>query len=266
MDLKLIVKKGVVTITLNRPEKRNAINKAIRDGLIKAMAKIESDEEIKVVILTGAGTKSFSSGADLFETKSRKPFEKRYQVKNEAANTIRNCSKPVIAMMKGYVLGGGLEMALASDIRIAADNTILGFPEIKRGWIPAGGGGTQVLPRLVGEGNAMRLILGGEFIEAKEALRIGLVDIVYPLEELEKEVYNLAEKMTTRRLQALQLGKSAIKLASRTNLDIGLEYEKELITLCYTFPDREEGIQAFKEGRDTPTLMKTNEARSDYND
>jgi len=244
MNLKFTLNKNIATLVFNRPEKRNAINKAICKELIEVVEKINVDSKIKVVVLTGAGEEAFSSGADMSEIKSRTPFEKRNQVREEAPSILRKCSKPIIAMLKGYVLGGGLEVALTSDMRMAAENVIMGFPEITRGWIPANGG-TQLLPRLIGEGAAMRLILSGEFINAKEALNMGLVDAVYPLEEIEDKVYELAEKIANKRLEALLLGKSSIKMASRTNLDIGLEYEKELITLCYTFPDRESGYKDF---------------------
>ena len=142
-------------------------------------------------------------------------------------------SKPVIAMIQGYALGGGLELALACDIRVASENAKLGFPEIKHGWLPAGGGGTQVLPRLVGEGMAMMLILKGEFISAAEAKQIGLVEMVVPAVHLETETQKLAEDIAQKPLEVLRLAKEAIRAATHGDLQSRLNYETALNAICF---------------------------------
>jgi enoyl-CoA hydratase len=143
-------KERLALITLNRPDKLNALNSEAVNALIQAAEEIEKDDDIRVVIITGAGVKAFSSGSDLTELQEITAVELRRRI--ESPNIIRNLSKPVVAMIQGYALGGGLELALACDIRVASEDAKLGFPEITHGWLPAGGGGTQVLPRLVGEG------------------------------------------------------------------------------------------------------------------
>jgi enoyl-CoA hydratase len=224
-------KARLAIITLNRPDKMNALNSQAVAELIAATEEIEKNDDIRVVIITGAGQRAFSSGSDLTELQGITAVELRQRI--ESPNIIRKLSKPVIAMIQGYALGGGLELALACDIRVASENAKLGFPEINHGWLPAGGGGTQVLPWLVGEGMAMMLILKGEFISAVEAKQIGLVEMVVPAAHLETETQKLAEVIAKKPLEVLRLAKEAIKAATHTDLQSRLNYETALNAICF---------------------------------
>ena len=230
-SVQLEKKNRLATITLNRPEKMNALNSQVNSELIHITEDVEMDSAIRVVILTGAGDRAFSSGSDLTELKDIPALEFRQRL--EAANIIRKVSKPIIAMIKGYALGGGLELALACDIRIASEDARLGFPEIRLGWLPGGGGGTQVLPRLVGEGMAMKLILSGRSITAVQAKEIGLVEEVFPVDRLQSETEKLAEEIAERPLEVLRLAKEAIRASVHTNLEARLNYETALNALCF---------------------------------
>jgi enoyl-CoA hydratase len=158
-------------------------------------------------------------------------------------------AKPTIAMINGFALGGGCELALACDLRIASDGARLGQPEVNLGIIP-GGGGTQRLPRLVGMGQAMRLVLSGEIVDAREALRIGLVDLVFPAAELRGETMKMAAMMASKSPVALQMAKAAVRAAAEMPLGAGLAYETELFVTCFASEDKREGIAAFLEKRD----------------
>lgn len=230
-SVQLEKKNRLATITLNRPEKMNALNSQVKSELIHITEDVEMDSAIRVVILTGAGDRAFSSGADLTELKDIPALEFRQRL--EAANIVRKVSKPIIAMIKGYALGGGLELALACDIRIASEDARLGFPEIRLGWLPGGGGGTQVLPRLVGEGMAMKLILSGRSITAVQAKEIGLVEEVVPVDRLQSQTEKLAEEIAERPLEVLRLAKEAIRASVHTNLEARLNYETALNALCF---------------------------------
>jgi enoyl-CoA hydratase len=168
--------------------------------------------------------------------------------KSRAFDAMEDCPKPVIAMIHGYALGGGCELAMSCDIRIASTKAKFGQPEIKLGIIP-GGGGTQRLARLIGEGKAMELILTGDMIDAEEALRLGLVNHVVPPEQLEAKTMEMAAKIAEMSPIALQMAKKAVKNAARLNLKPGLESELDLFILCFTSEDKEEGIRAFLEKR-----------------
>jgi enoyl-CoA hydratase len=224
-------KERLATITLNRPDKMNALNSQATAELIATVEEIEKNDDIRVVIIRGAGQRAFSSGSDLTELQGITAVELRQRI--ESPNIIRKLSKPVIAMIQGYALGGGLELALACDIRVASENAKLGFPEIKHGWLPAGGGGTQVLPRLVGEGMAMMLILKGEFISATEAKQIGLVEMVVPAVHLETETQKLAEDIAQKPLEVLKLAKEAIRASTHGDLQSRLNYETALNAICF---------------------------------
>jgi enoyl-CoA hydratase/carnithine racemase len=224
-------KARLAIITLNRPDKMNALNSQAVAELIAAIEEIEKNDDIRVVIITGAGQRAFSSGSDLTELEGITALELRQRI--ESPEIIRKLSKPVIAMIQGYALGGGLELALACDIRVASENAKLGFPEINHGWLPAGGGGTQVLPRLVGEGVAMMLILKGEVISAVEAKQIGLVEMVVPTAHLETETQKLAEDIAEKPLEVLRLAKEAIKASTHADLQSRLNYERALNAICF---------------------------------
>jgi enoyl-CoA hydratase len=224
-------KARLAIITLNRPDKMNALNSQAVAELVAATEEIEKNDDIRVVIVTGAGQRAFSSGSDLTELQGITAVELRRRI--ESPNIIRKLSKPVLAMIRGYALGGGLELALACDIRVASEDAKLGFPEINHGWLPAGGGGTQVLPRLVGEGMAMMLILKGEFISAAEAKQIGLVEMVVPAAHLETETQKLAADIAEKPLEVLRLAKEAIRASTHTDLQSRLNYETALNAICF---------------------------------
>ena len=236
-------------ITINRPEKRNALNAEVRAGVSEAVDRFGADDEVRVLVITGAGEKAFVAGADIGEFASRTPLEQREAMSGRRMfDAVSDCPKPTIAMINGYALGGGCELALACDIRIAAEHARLGQPEVNLGIIP-GGGGTQRLPRVVGTGQALRLILSGDLITAEEALRIGLVDLVFATNELREQTIALAERIATKSPVALRMAKAAIHAAAETPLSAGLNYERELFITCFASEDKSEGISAFLEKR-----------------
>ncbi len=244
---------GVATITINRAEKRNALNAAVRAELIAAVDALRADDQVRVIVLTGAGDKAFVAGADIGEFAERTPIEQRdVMAERRIFDELAACPKPTIAMINGFALGGGCELAMACDIRIAAESARLGQPEIKLGIIP-GGGGTQRLPRLVGSGTALRLILTGELIDAREALRIGLVDMVHPDAELRDRTMEMARAMASHSPVALRLAKAGVRAASEMTLDAGLAFERELFITAFGSADKAEGVAAFLEKR-TPSF------------
>jgi enoyl-CoA hydratase len=242
---------GVATVTLSRPEARNALNAQLRDELTGVLSAVEDDDSVRVVVLTGDKEGgAFVAGADVTELRERDAIEQREASERPRIyERVANLSKPIIARLNGHTLGGGCELAQACDVRIAAESAKLGQPEINLGIIP-GGGGTQRLPRLVGEGQAMRLILSGELIDAEEARDIGLVDIVRSEDELDDEVYDLAESIAEKSPVALEFAKDAVQASAKMNLENGISYEAELFSQLFATEDKNEGIDAFFEDRD----------------
>jgi len=246
----LIEKRGPVAIvTVNRPDKLNALNIATRREILVAFEQLKTDDEVRVVIITGAGQKSFIAGADINEFAGMTAIKQRDVMKSgRAFDSVEDFPKPVIAMINGFALGGGCELAMSCDIRVASSNAKLGQPEIKLGIIP-GGGGTQRLTRLVGEGKAMELILTGDMISADEAKQLGLVNHVFAPEELEAKTMELANKIAELSPVALAMAKASVKNAARMNLRAGLDSEVDLFALCFSSEDKEEGVRAFIEKR-----------------
>jgi enoyl-CoA hydratase len=239
----------VAIITINRPEKRNALNIKTREEGAALLEELRDDESVGVVIFTGAGDKAFIAGADIAEFAGRTALTQRDVMMGRSLFTaIDTFPKPVIAMINGYCLGGGCELALACDIRIASENASLGQPEINLGIIP-GGGGTQRLTRLVGEGKAMELILTGDIINAQTAYNLGLVNAVVPAADLEAKTMEMANRIAEKSPVALRMAKEAVKLASRSLLDEGLRREVDLFALCFSSEDKDEGVRAFLEKR-----------------
>jgi len=239
----------VAIITINRPEKRNALNIKTREEGAALIEELRGNDSVGVVVITGAGDKAFIAGADIAEFAGRTAMMQRdVMVSRSLFNAIDSFPKPVIAMINGYCLGGGCDLALACDIRIASENASFGQPEINLGIIP-GGGGTQRLTRLVGEGKAMEMILTGEIIDAKTAHAIGLVNHVVPLDQLEAKTMEIASRIAEKSPIALSLAKEAVKIASRSNLDEGLRREVDLFALCFSTEDKDEGVAAFLEKR-----------------
>ena len=239
----------VAIVTINRPDKRNALNIKTREEGAALLEELRNDDSVGVVVFTGAGDKAFIAGADIGEFAGRTAMMQREVMTARSLFTAFDTfPKPVIAMINGYCLGGGCELALACDIRIASETASFGQPEINLGIIP-GGGGTQRLTRLVGEGKAMELILSGDIIDAKTAYEIGLVNHVFPADQLQAKTMEIANRIAGKSPIALKLAKEAVKLASHSNLDEGLRREVDLFALCFSTEDKDEGVSAFLEKR-----------------
>ena len=240
---------AVAVLTINRPDKLNALNKKVHEESVAALGELKNDDTVRVLVITGAGEKSFIAGADISEFEGQTPVTQRDLFHEKTLfNSLDTFPKPVIAMVNGFCLGGGNELALACDLRICSENARFSQPEINLGIIP-GGGGTQRLTNLVGEGRAMEIILTGDMIDAKTAEAIGLVNHVYPADELESKTMELANKIAEKAPIALQLCKEAVKFASRSNLDEGLRREIDLFAICFSTEDKQEGVSAFLEKR-----------------
>jgi len=236
-------------ITINRPDKRNALNIKTREEGAALLDELRTDESVGAVVITGAGDKAFIAGADIGEFAGRTAMMQRdVMTARSLFNAIDTFPKPIIAMINGYCLGGGCELAMACDIRVASETASFGQPEINLGIIP-GGGGTQRLTRLVGEGKAMELIMTGDIIDAKTAGTIALVNHVVPPDQLEAKTMELANRIAEKSPVALSLAKEAVKLASRSTLDEGLRREVDLFALCFSTEDKDEGVSAFLEKR-----------------
>ncbi len=246
----LIEKRGkVAVITINRPEKLNALGAKVHVEGIAALDDLRNDNEVRVVVITGSGEKAFVAGADIGEFAGKSAAEQR-DIMNAPSlfNSIDSFPKPVIAMVNGFCLGGGCELALACDLRTASEKARFSQPEINLGIMP-GGGGTQRLSRIIGEGRSMEMILTGDMIDAKTAYDFGLVNHVHSPDELEAKTMELAEKIAEKAPIALQMCKEAVKFASRSNLDEGLRREVDLFAICFSTEDKEEGVSAFLEKR-----------------
>ena len=243
--------KGVTKIVVNRPEVRNALNQATRWEIREAVEDIRQDKAVRVVIITGAGDKAFVAGADITEFKEATPIimeERAVTTGQQLFNDIEDLPMPVIAMINGYCLGGGCELAMACDIRIASENARFGQLEINVGIIP-GAGGTQRLPRLVGWGRAKELIFSGRIIDAAEAERIGLADKVVSADKLEETVNQLAEAIASKSPLIMSTAKKTINGGMYTDLAAGLNYERSNLAFCFSTEDQKEGAAAFMEKR-----------------
>lgn len=235
----------VALVTFNRPDKMNALNLEVRRALFAALAELRDDDEVRVVVLTGAGEKAFIAGADIGEFEGMAPVAQyRAMQRGNIFSAMEEFPKPIIAMINGYCLGGGCELSMACDIRVASSRAKLGQPEINLGLIP-GGGGTQRLPRLVGEGQAMKMIMTGEIISASEAHRIGLVEQVFEPENLREATLEMARTIASRSPIALQAAKESILAARRMPMDEGLKFERAWFGLLFSTDDMTEGVDAF---------------------
>ena len=243
-------KDGILYLTLNRPEVRNALSPGMWRDISAAEKEARLDDDIREVIVTGAGDKALASGADIQELHDRYYMEQMLGTATTALKDLEDLYKPVICAINGYALGGGCELAQACDIRIATRRSKFGQPEINLGIIP-GAGGTQRLVRLVGVGKAKELIYTGRIITAEEAQSIGLVNIVTDdsREALMAEVEKLARQMMAKAPKALMLAKIAINYGSETDLNTGLMMERLAQTIVFSTEDRKEGTAAFLEKR-----------------
>jgi len=241
---------GIGYVTVNRPEKMNSLNRKTMDELQECFQEIERDEEVRTVILTGAGEKAFVGGADINELAIQTPVEgKEMSVRGQKIlDLIEHLGKPVIAAVNGYALGGGCELALACTIRIASENARLGQPEVKLGLVP-GYAGTQRLPRLVGRGRALEILLTGDPISAAEAYRIGLVNQVVPAQDLMATAEKLAQRIMANAPLAVKFALEAVNHGLEMTEAEGQFLEANLFGLCCTTADMKEGTRAFLEKR-----------------
>jgi enoyl-CoA hydratase len=241
---------GVATITLDRPDVLNAMNDRMRRELTRCFSGLAGDDDVHVIVVTGAGERAFSAGADIREfVAPAVPVRFREERRRlDFRQAMDRCPQPIIAAIRGYALGGGLELALACDIRIASEDAQLGLTEINLAIIP-GGGGTQRLPRLVGRGKALEMILTGARLPAAEALRIGLVERVVPPGDVHSSAMELARTLADKAPVALRYAKEAVVKGLELPLADGLRLEGDLSTLLRTTEDRQEGARAFLEKR-----------------
>jgi enoyl-CoA hydratase len=252
-DKNLLIERqdGIAVVTFNRPKKMNALNTATMRELDRALDEVAADENVGAIVLTGAGEKAFIGGADISEFNNLGSAMEAagYALRGQSVlNKIEALPKPVIAAINGFALGGGCELAMACDIRLAADTARLGQPEINLGIIP-GYGGTQRLARLVGQGTANLLCMTGDMIDAAEAQRIGLVDRVVPAADLLDEAKAMAQKLAGKAPVALALIKQAIRVGLEGSLSEGLTFEAAQFGMVFDTQDRVEGVSAFAEKR-----------------
>ncbi|MEF8812930.1 MAG: enoyl-CoA hydratase-related protein [Halovenus sp.] len=239
-----------VTITLDRPDARNAMSQQLRREFKRVLDEVEKSTA-RVVVVTGSEeSRAFASGADLTEVSERSSLEQRELSKRPRVyEALASLNQPVIARINGLALGGGCELALACDIRYADTNSRFGFPEVSLGLIP-GGGGTQRLARLVGEGQAMRLILTGELLDAASAEDLGIVEGVYEPADLDEQVEELATTVAGHSPVALEFAKRAVRASSQLGLEDGIDYEAELFAQVLASDDAREGMDAFLNDRE----------------
>ena len=244
------VEQGVATITFNRPKALNAMNSETMGELFDAATVCKNDEQIKVLIVTGAGEKAFVAGADIAQMQNMRPAEALsfMELGNETLRLIETMPKPSLAAVNGYALGGGAEIAMACDVRFASENALFGQPEITLGMMP-GWGGSQRLPRLIGMGRAKELIMGGSSIDAKRAYEIGLVNKVVPLDQLLAEAGKFAGKLAGLSGFALKMIKHSINFGYDQSLDSAVRMEVECCAQCFSTDDQKEGMKAFLEKR-----------------
>jgi enoyl-CoA hydratase len=242
--------KNIATVTINRPKSLNALNKETLEELLVCFQELAQDSQTQAIIITGSGEKAFIAGADISYMQNLTAQEGRAfgKLGHLVMRTIENTPQPVIAAVNGFALGGGCELALSCDMRFASDNAKFGQPEVNLGVIP-GFGGTQRLPRLIGKGLANELLFSGNIIDANEALRIGLVNRVYPAEELLDECIKLAGTICSKGPVAVRLCKEAVNNGVEMDLARACTYEADLFGLCFSGEEQKEGMAAFLEKR-----------------
>ena len=239
-------KDKIAVVTVNRADALNALNKDVNLALLSCLEKAEADEEVRVVILTGAGNRAFVAGADIKEMLPlSSPEAREHGLRSKlVADKLWNMGKPVIAMIDGFCLGGGLEYAMACDMRVASEQSKFGLPEITLGIIP-GTAGTQRLPRLIGLTKAKELALTGEIFDAKLALDYGLVNHVVPSETLAEKTFALAARIAGQSAFAAKMVKTAMNKGTETDLETASLFEINCFALCFSTREQKDGMQAF---------------------
>lgn len=243
------VEERIATITIDRQEVRNALNGQVLGEINQALEEFRSAEDVGVVVFTGAGEKSFAAGADIAELRERTMLDALSSVMQGVYGEIERYEKPTIAAVNGFALGGGCELAMACDIRIASENAKMGLPEVTLSIIP-GAGGTQRLSRLVGKGKAIEMILTGAVVDASEAQRIGLVSKVVPVSELMEAVRETAGAILAKGPLAVRLAKLAVQSGFETDQNTGLVIERLAQAVMYSSEDKLEGTTAFLDKRE----------------
>ncbi|MEK4803143.1 enoyl-CoA hydratase-related protein [Oceanobacillus sp. FSL K6-0118] len=242
------IQQGIYFLTLNRMEARNALDTKMLAEIEGALDEAEKSQDVKVIVVQGAGGKSFAAGADIKQLQARKPLEALVPGMQGLYQKIENCSKVTIAAVDGYTLGGGCELALACDIRIATKNAKFGLPELNLGIIP-GAGGTQRLARVIGKGRALDMILTGKMIDGEEAERIGLVTYYVEREELKEKIEEVASQIMRKGPVAIQLAKHAVHKGYDLDMETALWIEKLSQSIAFGTEDKQEGTTAFIEKR-----------------
>lgn len=249
MDNEVLLNKDgpIAEIVLNRPAKLNAITPEMAEALEDFCRRADRDDDVRVIMVRGAGARAFCAGSDL-NALAKYPTAWTFRNRVEYATVLREMRKPVVAALHGWVLGGGAEMALSADIRVMGRGAKFGFPEVQRGWV-GGGGASQMLPRLIGYGQAMRLLLTGDPIDADEVHRLGLVEYLVDDDAVETTARALCRKLAGYSPVAVESVKASVRMALTSTLPAGLRYENEMNTLCFAAGDHMEGIRAFQEKR-----------------
>ena len=248
MNIRVDVSESIATLTIDRPSVRNALNLETVNECHAALTALAARPDVGVLIITGSGEAAFVSGADINDILARGLEEGLAAINSSLFSAVEKFPRPTIAAINGYALGGGCELALACDIRVAADTAKFGQPELGLGIIPAAGA-TQRLPRVVGMGWAKHLILTGDVIDAKQALDIGLVTAIMPASQLQVRARELAKKIQRQGPLAARLAKLALNASARVDLDSGLLIETLVQAICYDSADKKEGASAFLEKR-----------------
>ena len=246
-EIVLEVEGHVATLTLNRPAKLNAVTPAMAEAIVAACRRCDADPEIRAVVLTGSGERAFCAGSDVAElTAYATPWE--FRSRDDYCDAVRALRTPAICAINGLAYGGGLELALSCDVRLAAETASFAAPEIKLGWI-GGGGMSYLLTHSIGASNAAQMLLTGDPIDAARALRIGLVSELFPPAELASAAAALAATIASRPPIAAQTGKANLRAAYAMPLEAAVQYERDLQTICFATDDAREGREAFAERR-----------------
>lgn len=247
-NIKVSIEDGIYSLTLNRPDARNALDAKMLDEIDQAISEAEESEAVRLIVIQGAGGKSFAAGADIKQLNEREPLVNLAPGMQGLYKKIENCTKATIAVVQGFALGGGCELALACDIRIATKNAKFGLPELNLGIIP-GAGGTQRLARIVGKGRALDLILTGKIIDGEEAERIGLVSYFTNEENLPSQINEVSQAILKKGPVAAMLAKMAVHKGYDIDLDAAMWMEKLSQAVVFGTEDKDEGTKAFIDKR-----------------